>query len=73
MIMGLTGKWTYQTFGIIAIVMAGIPVVLFFFGERWRQSSRYGAKAMTMHMEDMHHEDPEGKAMGHDMEHHYAN
>ena len=73
MIMGLTGKWTYQTFGIIAIVMAGIPVVLFLFGERWRHSSKYGAKAMAMHMEDMHHGDPEGKTMGSDMEHNYAN
>ena len=69
MIMGLGGKWTYQTFGIISIVMAGIPVVLFWFGERLRQSSKYGAKAMMMHMDDMHHADPEGKAMGQMMEH----
>lgn len=69
MIMGLGGKWTYQTFGIISIVMAGIPIVLFLFGERLRQSSKYGAKAMMMHMDEMHHADPEGKAMGQMMEH----
>ena len=57
MILGITGGWTYSTFGFISAAMVPLPWLLFFFGPTLRMRSKYGPGAMAM----------EGKMMGHEM------
>lgn len=54
MIQGLTGGWTYSTFGFIAAALMLIPWFVFFFGARLRARSPFyphmAGDAMQMKM-----------------------
>lgn len=57
MILGLTGAWTYSTFGFISAAMAPLPWLLFQLGPKLRARSSYGPDPMAM----------QGKKIGHEM------
>jgi DHA1 family multidrug resistance protein-like MFS transporter len=47
MIAGLTGQWTYGTFGFISTFMLLFPFVLYRFGPHLRSRSKYGGNGMS--------------------------
>lgn len=46
-ILNLGGKWAYGTFGIITAVFTLIPVILYLFGAKLRERSRFNKGGMT--------------------------
>jgi MFS transporter, DHA1 family, multidrug resistance protein len=54
--MQATPKWTLGAFGFVVFTLIPVPYVLFFFGHRMRERSRYNAGVMAM-MTQTHSQD----------------
>lgn len=42
----LQGPWTFSIFGILSVVMSAFPFIIYFFGQRMRQKSRFSNGGM---------------------------